>query len=171
MNQMKQIKVAKLTLNIGAGKSTDKLEKGLKLLEMLTGAKPVKTVSKKRIAAWGIRQGLPIGCKVTIRGQKAHDLLKQLVGALDNQLDEKQFDNEGNIAFGIREYIDIPGVEYNPEIGVLGFQVCATLERAGFRIKKRRLFKKKVSSKHRIKKEESIEFMKQNFDVNFGEDK
>ncbi len=170
MNQMKEIKVAKLTLNIGAGKSTDKLEKGIKLLEMLTGMKPVKTITKKRIAGWGLRPGLPIGCKVTVRGSRTTELLKQLVGALDNQLTEKQFDNEGNISFGIKEYIEIPGIDYDPAIGVLGLQVCATLERAGFRIKKRRLLKKKVNPKHRVKKEEAIEFMKQNFAIKFGED-
>jgi len=169
MNKSRDIKVAKLTLNIGAGKSTDKLEKGLKLLSMLTDNNPVKTKAKKRIAGWGIRPGLPIGCKVTVRGPKAAELLKQLLGALDNKLKEKQFDNEGNIAFGIREYIDIPGVEYDPEIGVLGLQVCATLERQGFRIKKRRLKTRKLGLKHRISKEEAMEYMKSNFAVEFEE--
>jgi large subunit ribosomal protein L5 len=170
MADLRDIKVAKLTLNIGAGKSTDKLDKGLKLLEMLTKLKPVKTLSKKRIAGWGIRPGLPIGCKVTIRGAQASELLKQLLGAIDNNLKEKQFDNEGNISFGIREYIDIPGIEYDPEIGVLGMQVCASLERPGFRIKRRRLLKKKVGKKHRVSKDDAMEFMKSSFNVIFGED-
>jgi len=170
MTGYRQIKIAKVTLNIGAGKSTDKLDKGLKLLEMLTNAKPVKTKSKKRIAGWGIRPGLPIGCKVTIRGQKANDLLKQLLGAIDNKLKERQFDNEGNISFGIREYIDIPGVDYSPEIGVLGLQVCASLERPGFRIKRRRLLKKKIGKKHKVDKQAAIDFMKSEFNVIFEED-
>jgi large subunit ribosomal protein L5 len=170
MNMSREIKIEKVTLNIGAGKSIDKLEKGLKLLQMITSAKPVKTFTTKRIAAWGIRPGLPIGCRVTIRGGKAHELLNQLLGAVDNKLDEKQFDNEGNIAFGIKEYIDIPGIEYDPEIGVLGFQVCITLSRAGFRIKRRKLQKKKVGSKHRIRKEDAMDFMKKNFNVVFEEE-
>ncbi|MBW2965385.1 50S ribosomal protein L5 [Candidatus Woesearchaeota archaeon] len=170
MTGLKDIKVAKVTLNIGAGKSTDKLEKGLLLLEMLSGLKPVKTISKKRIAAWGIRQGLPIGCKVTLRGEKAAELLKKLLGALDNKLDTRQFDNEGNMSFGIREYIDIPGVEYQPEIGVLGLQVCASLERPGFRIKRRKLQKKKIGHQHRVTQQDAIEFMKSNFNVIFEED-
>jgi large subunit ribosomal protein L5 len=165
MAAAKAMKIEKVTLNIGAGKSTDKLDKGLKLLELLTNCKPVKTVSKKRIAGWGIRPGLPIGCKVTVRGVKAAELLKQLLGALDNRLKEKQFDNEGNLSFGIREYIDIPGVEYTPEIGVLGLQVCATIERPGFRIKRRRLLKKKVGKNHRVSKEDAISYMKETFDV------
>ncbi len=171
MNKSTQIKVAKITLNIGAGKSVDRLEKGLKLFQMLTGMQPTRTTAKKRIAGWGIRPGLPIGCKVTVRGAKAHELLKKFLGALDNNLQEKQFDDEGNISFGVKEYIDIPDVEYDPEIGVMGFQVCATLERDGFRIKKRRLQKKKVGTKHRVKKEQAIEFMKENFGVTFEEEK
>ena len=170
MNKLKEIKVEKITLNIGAGKSADKLEKGLKLLGMLTGKNPVKTVTNKRIAGWGLRPGLPIGCKVTVRGETAAALLKQLLGALDNKLDEKQFDSEGNIAFGVKEYIDIPNVEYNPEIGVMGFQVCVTLTRPGFRIKRRRLKKNKIGSNHKIKKEEAMEFMKSNYNVIFEEE-
>jgi large subunit ribosomal protein L5 len=170
MNKTREIKIEKVTLNIGAGKSLDKLEKGLKLLEMLTGAKPVKTFTTKRIAGWGIRPGLPIGCKVTIRGDQAAKLLNQLLGAVDNKLEEKQFDDEGNLAFGVKEYIDIPGVEYSPEIGVIGFQVCVTLSRQGFRIKRRRLQKKKVGNKHRIRRQDSIDFMKERFKVIFEEE-
>lgn len=170
MNKFRDIKVEKLTLNIGAGKSTDKLEKGLKLLKLITGLQPVKTFTNKRIAGWGLRPGLPIGCKITVRGLKAQELLKQLLGALDNKLQEKQFDNEGNIAFGIKEYIDIPGVEYQPEIGVMGLQVCITLTRPGFRIKRRRLRQGKIGRGHRISKEDAITFMKQNFNALFEED-
>lgn len=170
MNRHKEIKVEKITFNIGAGKSTDKLEKGLKLLEMLTGAKPVKTVTNKRIAGWGLRPGIPIGCKVTIRGGKADELLKQMLGAVDNKLEKKKFDNEGNISFGIKEYIDIPGVEYQPDIGVIGFQVCVTLSRPGFRIKRRRLQTKKLKGNHKITREDAIGFMKQKFNVIFEEE-
>ena len=165
MNKSQEIRIEKITLNIGAGKSADKLEKGLKLFEIITNAKPVKTFTNKRIAGWGLRPGLPIGCRVTIRGKKAYELLGQLLGAVDNKLDERKFDDEGNIAFGIREYIDIPDVEYNPDIGVMGFQVCITLSRHGFRIKRRKLQKKKIGNKHRIRKEDAIAFMKKNFNV------
>lgn len=170
MNKFKEIKVEKLTLNIGAGKSADKLEKGLKLLNILSGMQPVKTFTSKRIAGWGLRPGLPIGCKVTVRGEKANDLLKQLLGALDNKLQGKQFDDQGNIAFGIKEYIDIPGVEYQPEIGVMGLQVCVTLIRPGFRIKRRRLKQNKIGGNHRVSKENAMEFMKSRFNVVFEEE-
>lgn len=169
MNPSREIRIEKITLNIGAGKSTEKLDKGVKLFEVITGIKPVKTISKKRIAGWGIREGLPIGCRITIRGEKAAQLLKQLLGGLDNKLKAKQFDDEGNMSFGIKEYTDVPSIEYDPEIGVAGFQVCVTLERPGFRVKKRRLLKKKIGNRHKITKKDAIEFMKSRFQVNMEE--
>jgi len=165
MTEPREIIIEKVTLNIGAGKSTDKLEKGVKLLEMITGAKPVKTITNKRIAGWGLRPGLPIGCKVTIRKQKAEEVLKRLLGARDMKLNPRQFDNEGNIAFGIAEYTDIPGIDYTPDIGVLGLQVCATLQRQGFRIKRRRMRKSKIGKKHKITQQDAMDFFKKKFNV------
>ena len=169
MNPMRAIRIEKVTLNIGAGKDQTKLEKGMKLLENLTGIKPVKTFSKKRIPAWGIRPGLPIGCKVTLRKMAATTLLIKFLKAKDDRLSPVQFDQDGNIAFGIAEYMDVPGVKYDPAIGIMGLEVCVTLERPGFRIKKRRLKKRKISIRHTIKKEEAIEFMKSQFNVRVGE--
>ncbi len=163
-NVMREIKIEKLTLNFGAGKDMSRLEKGMKLIKHITNKDAVKTVTSKRIPGWGIRPGLPIGCKITIR-KGFKELIKKLLGAKNNVLSIKQFDVNGNVAFGIHEYIDIPGVEYNPEIGMLGLQVCITLTRPGFRIKCRRLRKAKIPKKHRISREEAIEFMKKEFNI------
>jgi large subunit ribosomal protein L5 len=170
MNAMKQIRIEKVTLNIGAGKSQDKLEKGLKLLTTLTSSTPVKTFTQKRIAQWGLRPGLPIGCKVTLRGEKASKVLVSLLGARDNKLSDKQFDNEGNVSFGIHEYIDIPGSKYDPAIGVMGLQVCVTLERPGFSVRKRRVRPAKLPADHRIRREEAISYMKDKFKVIINEE-
>lgn len=166
MNKMKEIRIEKITLNIGAGKNTELLEKGVKLLSTITGAKPVKTVTKKRIPTWGLRPGLPIGCKINLRGEEWEELLKKLFAAKDNKIQASQIDENGNIAFGIHEYIDVPGVKYDPEIGIIGFEVCVTLERPGFRVKKRRLRKNKVGAKHRITKQDAIDFLKNKFNIN-----
>ena len=162
-NVMRQLKIAKVTLNIGAGKSTEKLEKGLKLLKAITGIPPVKTFTNKRIPNWGLRPGLPIGCKLTIRKAESIELLKRLIHARDKKLSESQFDNEGNVAFGIPEYIDIQGVNYDPAIGIMGLEVCVTLERPGFRIKRRKVMKRKIPAKHRVTKQEAVDFMKEKF--------
>ncbi len=169
MNAMKEIRIEKLTLNIGAGKDQKLLEKGIKLLKNFTGIAPVKTVTSKRIPTWGLRPGLPVGCKLTIRNEKAVEIAKKLLEAKENILDENNFDKDGNVAFGVHEYIDIPGLEYDPEVGIIGLQACITLERRGYRVKKRRLNRTGVGVKHKITAEEAIGFMKEKFNVTMGE--
>ena len=85
MNKNKEIRIEKVTLNIGAGGSAELVNKGLKLLQAITGIKPVKTVTTKRIPTWGVRPGLAIGCKVTVRGKKAEELLKRLLKAKESR--------------------------------------------------------------------------------------
>lgn len=167
---MQEIRMEKLTLNIGAGKDQVKLEKGMKLLKNITGINPVKTFTTKRIPEWGLRPGLPIGCKLTLRKAKMKEVISRLLDAKDYRLKESQFDNGGNIAFGLHEYIDIPDVKYDPEIGVMGLEVCITLERAGFRIKRRRKKRRKVPIKHRITKQNAMEFMIKEFKVKIGDE-
>jgi len=167
---MRQISIEKVTLNIGAGKDQAKLEKGIKLINNIAGTKPVKTFTKKRIQEWGLRPGLPIGCKLTVRKEKALELLKRLLEAKDNTLKASNLDNEGNISFGIGEYIDIPGINYDPDIGIMGLQVCVTLKRKGFRIKHRIIKRREISKKNRIKREEAINFMRTIFNLNMSEE-
>ena len=169
MNPMRIIRIEKLTLNIGVGKNPQLLDKAMTLLKKLSDAKPVKTYTQKRIAGWGLRPGLAIGCKVTLRGGNASELLKRLLLSKDGELTEKQFDDFGNIAFGIPEYINIPGIEYDPDIGIIGLEACVTLERPGFRIKKRKNEKRKVPKKHGIPKEDAMGFMKDEFKIKIGE--
>ena len=162
MNKMQQIKVEKITLNIGAGKDAKLLEKGMRLIKNITGVEPIKTITQKRIPGWGLRPGLPIGCKITLRGKKAEELIPRLLAAKDNVLNAKNFDNVGNISFGIPEYIDIEGSEYDPEIGIIGLQVCLTLARPGYRVKRRRIRPAKIA-KQRIVKDDAVAFMKDTF--------
>ena len=169
MNPMQEIRIEKLTLNIGAGKEQTKLDKGIKLLKKITGISPVTTYAKKRIPSWGLRPGLPIGCKITLRKKDALALLPRLLDSKGNTLSPNQFDDSGNISFGIPEYIDIMGVEYDPEIGVMGLEVCVTLEKPGYRVKRRRIKRSKINKSHKISKEEAIKFMEERFKVKFGE--
>jgi len=170
MSQMKEIKIEKLTLNFGAGADQKKLAKGVKLIESITGVTPVKTKAKKRIPAWGCRPGLPIGAKLTLRGDEAKKLLVRLLAAKDNLLSLKSFDDNGNISFGIHEYVDIPGVKYDPELGIIGLETSVTLSRPGFRIKTRKIMKRKIPSNHRISKDDSINFLKSNFGLKIIEE-
>ncbi|MBW2996078.1 50S ribosomal protein L5 [Candidatus Woesearchaeota archaeon] len=170
MNPMRNIRIEKITLNIGTGKEQPRLEKGMNLLKTITGIAPVKTTATKRIPGWGLRPGLPIGCKLTLRKKAAKQLLIRLLEAKDNILSPNQFDSNGNLAFGLAEYIDIPDVKYDPEIGMMGLEVCITLERPGFRVKRRKLKQKKIPVKHKITKQEAIDFMSKEFNIKVGEE-
>ncbi len=164
-NVMRNIRVEKVTLNIGTDKDQVLLEKAQKLLKSLTGIDSVRTVTQKRIAAWGLRPGLPIGCKLTLRKDKAMNIIPRLLAANDFKLQPNNFDDNGNVSFGIKEYIDVKDAKYDPEIGILGLQASITLERPGFRIKKRKLLKRDIPMHHRIPKNEAIGFMKDKFNA------
>lgn len=167
MNAMKTVSIDKLTLNFGAGKDQQRLEKGIQLIKMITGKEPVKTRTQARIPSWGLRPGLPIGLKLTLRGQEAEDVLKRLLEAKENRLKPSCADENGNISFGLSEYIDIPGVKYDPKIGVIGLQASITLTRPGYRVMRRKNKNAPVSAEHRVNKEEALAFMKERFGTEF----
>lgn len=164
------IRLGKVTINIGVGAAGEPLEKAEKLLEKLSGQKPIRTSSKKRIPTWGIRKKQAIGVKVTLRGKKALDFVNTVIEAKDRNLKPSQFDNNGNFAFGISEYIDIPGIRYDPEIGIYGFDVCVTLEKRGYRISRRKRQKKKVPVTHKLTKDEAIVWVEKNLNMKVTED-
>lgn len=156
-NKMKEIKIEKVTLNMGTNGDPERMKKAVALLGKISEMKVVETKAKKRLAAWKLRPGLPIGAKVTIRKKRAKEILKDLLVAVDNKVSKKSF-NPGGFSFGVSEYIDIPNIKYDPKIGIIGLEASVTLERAGFRIKKRRLCSRKIHKKHAITKDDAIQF-------------
>ncbi len=163
--KMKQIKIDSITLHCATA-DPGKLKRSIMMLKLITKATPVKTLAKKRIPAFKIRPGLPIGCKVTIR-KNTDELLKMLFGGIPS-IRKKQF-NRGFLSFGIKEYIEIPTLSYQREIGILGFDVVVKLKRPGFRISQRKRARSKVGPKHSISKEETLEYFKKNFEINIEE--
>ncbi|MFH1682392.1 MAG: 50S ribosomal protein L5 [Candidatus Woesearchaeota archaeon] len=163
-NLMKEIRMTQISLNMGVGKDEDKLKKGVRLFKKISGMEPVKTFTNKRIPGWGLRPGLAIGCKVTIR-KNVSEMLKRLLAAKENTLSSDNFDEQGNFSFGIPEYIDIEGMEYDPDLKIMGLEVAVTLERPGFRISKRKVQPKKIGQHHRVTKDEAIAFVQQNFNT------
>ena len=166
MNQMEQVRIAKATVNIGVGESGERLARAEKLLVNITDQKPVRTISKVTNPEFGIRRGQPIACKVTLRNEKASKAVKMVLDGIGNNIKASQFDQQGNVAFGIQEHIDIPGMRYDPDIGIFGMNVAITFEKPGYRIKRRKIQHKKVPVKHQVTKEETMEFMKNEFQVN-----
>ena len=163
INPMRSIIVSKITMNIGAGKNEGMLKKGEKLLGTLCKTvKPIQTKTTKRIPGFGLRPGLAIGVKSTVRSSKgALELLKKLLVARENLLPLKSFDAQGNFSFGVAEYIDVPGMEYDPELKVMGFEVAVTLERAGFRVARRKLNARKIGKAHKVNRDDAIAFVRE----------
>jgi len=162
-NIMRKIKIEKVVLSFGG--IGEELEKGVKLLKFLTGRKPAKMKSRKRIPNFSVRPGLEIGAVVTIR-KNPEEILKKTLAAEDNMLKKKQI-SENNFSFGVKEYIEIPGIEYQREIGIIGFDVTVVFKRTGRRVKLKKIKKGKIPKRQHISKKEIIKFMEENFETKF----
>ncbi|MEK6982553.1 MAG: 50S ribosomal protein L5 [Candidatus Micrarchaeota archaeon] len=160
MTDMREILIEKVTVNIGVGSPGERLDYAKELIEKLSGATAVMTLAKKRNPVWKLRKGLPIGVKLTLRKKIAVAFLEKSLIAKRRVIKPSCFDNEGNFSFGVPEYIDFPGAKYDPKIGMFGFDVCVTLTRRGERVSQRRVKKTKIGKKHKITKDEAIEFVK-----------
>jgi len=159
------ISIEKVTLNIGAGSEPKNLEKAQKLLKKITGQKSVGKPTKKKIPAWGVRKKMILGAKTTLRKEKANEILKICLAANENVLKNKSFSANGNFSFGIKSYIDLPGFKYDPDIGLMGFEICVTMKKWGYGIKNRKIRPGKVPKRHFLTKDESIKFMEEKFEV------
>ncbi len=165
-NPMLKPRLAKVTVNIGVGASGERLQKAMMVLEMLTGQKPVPRKAKRTIKDFGIKKGENIAAMVTLRREKAVEFLKKAFEAIGWKLKAQSFDEYGNVSFGIKEHIAIPGVKYDPEIGIFGMDVAITLERPGYRIvRRRRCRKKHIPRRHRVTKEEAMVYLHKEFGV------
>ena len=169
-NPMREIRLDKVTLNIGTGEAGPKLEKAKALLEKVSAGKKVVITKTHKRTTFGIAKGRPIGVKVTLRGEEAMELLGRLLQGIENTLRPSQFDRQGNISFGVVEYIHVPGLKYDPDIGIMGFDVCITLKRPGFRVSKRRIRPGKIGKAHRITPEEAQKWMQDNFQTKITEE-
>jgi large subunit ribosomal protein L5 len=158
-------KIEKVVVNLNVGKSGEPLEKATRVLKEITDQNPVKKNAKKTIRDFGIREGEPIAAVVTLRKQKALDFLKKVLPVVDNKISRRAFDKQGNFAFGLKEHIEIPGVKYDPDVGIFGMDVCVTMVRPGYRVKTRRHQKSRVGPKHVLTPEESVVFVKQELGV------
>ncbi|MBD3209842.1 50S ribosomal protein L5 [Candidatus Micrarchaeota archaeon] len=164
--KMREIKVQKVTVNIGVGEPGERLESAKELLSKLAGGrKTVETHAKKRQPAFRLRKGLAIGTKVTLRDREAESFLEKALSSKRKALSSRNFDREGNLSFGVNEYIDFPGAKYDPSIEMYGFDVCVSLFRPGRRVSLRKLRSAKIGKSHRISRDEAMEFMKSRFDA------
>lgn len=154
-NPMYKPRIAKVTVNIGVGESGERLQKAAKILEMLTGQEPSFRKAKKTIKEFGIRKGEPVGVAVTLRGERAMKFLNLVLEGIGRRVKKSSFDNFGNVSIGIKEHIMLPGIRYDPELGIFGMDVAITLERPGYRVMRRRRMRSKIPMRHRVSREEA----------------
>lgn len=157
--------IEKVVVNIGVGEAGERLNKAQKVLSMLTKQKPMVTTAKVTNRDLGVRDGMPIGCKVTLRGEAAETFLKKALTIRENRVASYSFDPEGNLSFGISDYTDFEGMKYDPEIGIFGMDVSVVFHRPGYRVAKRRIMSKRIPREHRMTREEAQAFMREKFNV------
>lgn len=164
-NKMMDIRLEKAVINIGVGDAGERLAKAEKVLQMVTGKKPIRTIAKTTNRDLGIREGMQIGCKVTLRRSEAEEFVKKAFWIRDNRIANYSFDTEGNFSFGIQDYTDFPGMKYDPEIGIFGLDVTTAIGRPGRRVQKRKIMRTKLPKHQRVTKKEGMQFVKSKFGV------
>jgi len=165
MAGMRDIRVSKVVVNIGTGSDSNMHGNAVKILKAITGAEPADAISRKRNPAFKISKGQEIGAFVTLRGKKATSILPKLFDAVDNKLKETNI-SRNSINFGIKEYIDISGIKYDPKIGMLGMNVNVAFNRPGMRVALRKRKRAKIPEHHSmISKEDIKAYTKKNFNV------
>ena len=134
-NAMEVPKIEKITLNMGVGEATQdkkKVEAAAAEMELLAGQKPVITKARKSIAQFKLREGMPIGCKVTLRKERMYEFLDRLVTIAMPRirdfrgLNPKSFDGRGNYAMGLKEQIIFPEISYDQIDAVRGMDIIVT---------------------------------------------
>lgn len=163
-NPMQEIEIEKMVLHCGG--TEDKLEKSIKLLEMITGSNKIYVIkSTRRIPTFGISPGKKSGAKITIRNQsKIKELLERFFVSMDNELPKKQI-TTNQVCFGVPEYIEVPGLEYDRDIGITGFEVMLVFKRKGKSVKMRKIKRGKYPKRQGVSKDEIVNYMENKFSL------
>jgi len=165
MNPMKHLAIGKVVINMAIGKSGEPLEKAKTVLKSLVSMNPSERGAKMTVREFGIRQGEPIAVMATLRREEANEFLRRSLQAIGNRLSSSAFDENGNFSFGLKEHIELPGVRYDPELGIFGMNINVSIVRPGYRVALRRRKRSRIGPSHRVKAAEAAEFMKEKFGV------
>jgi large subunit ribosomal protein L5 len=160
---MREPSVEKVVAHMGVGQGGRELANAEEILEEITGQESVRTTADRAIAEFDIRPGDPIGAKVTLRGEDATAFLETALELAD--FSKSQFDNVGNVSFGVEEHTEFPSQEYDPTIGIYGLDVTVTLTRPGYRVAKRDAETRPIPSGHRMEVDDAVAYLEAEFDV------
>jgi large subunit ribosomal protein L5 len=164
-NPMLKPRIVKVTVNVSINPDFERLKKIVAVLGEITGSTPSLRKAKRTIREFGVKKGDYIAAAVTLRRNLAVEFLKRALDAIGYRLKASSFDDYGNVCFGVKEHIHLPGVKYDPEIGIFGMDVCITIERPGYRVMRRRRCKSTVPRRHRVSKLEAMVLLKNLFGV------
>ncbi|GMH55504.1 hypothetical protein TrVE_jg10730 [Triparma verrucosa] len=162
-NVMKDIKVDKMILNCCVGESGDRLTRAARVLEQLTGQQPCFSKARYTVRTFGIRRNEKISCHVTVRGEKALEILERGLKVKEFELLQQNFSSTGNFGFGISEHIDL-GIKYDPTTGIYGMDFFVCLTRAGARVARRKSRNAKVGFPHKLTKEDAIQWFQEKYE-------
>jgi large subunit ribosomal protein L5 len=166
-HEMRQPRVEKVVVHMGVGEGGRELANAEEILAEVAGQDPVRTVAKNTIGEFGVREGDPIGAKVTLRGEDAYEFLETTLSFVD--LSVSQFDQVGNFSFGVEEHTDFPSQEYDPNIGIYGLDVTVNLVRPGYRVRKRNKVSRSIPKAHQLDAEDAVAFLEADYDVEVNE--
>ncbi|WP_348611441.1 50S ribosomal protein L5 [Halobaculum rarum] len=162
-HDMREPRIEKVVVHMGVGQGGRELANGEDILEEITGQNTVRTTAKRAIGEFDIRPGDPIGAKVTLRGEDADEFLETALELAD--LSASQFDDTGNVSFGVAEHTEFPSQEYDPQIGIYGLDVTVTLTRPGYRVSQRDKVTRSIPTGHRMSVDDAVAFLEREFDV------
>ena len=164
---MREPRIEKVVVHMGVGQGGRDLGNAEEIIETVTGQESVRTSAKRTVQAFNIRQGDPIGTKVTLRDEEAEEFLETALPLAD--ISPSQFDEAGNVSFGVDEHTAFPSQEYDPNTGIYGLDVTLTLVRPGYRVAKRDQVTRSIPDGHRMTAEDAIAFLESEFDVEIDE--
>ena len=162
-HEMREPTVEKVVVHMGVGRGGEELQRAEAILEAITGQESVRTQAKETTPEFGIREGEPIGAKVTLRHEDAHAFLETALPLA--AISRSQFDDTGNVSFGIAEHTDFPSQEYDPSVGIYGLDVTVSLVRPGYRVSKRDRAPRSIPSRHRLTVQDAIDYLEATFGV------
>eukprot|EP00477_Mikrocytos_mackini_P000024 GAHX01000024.1.p1 GENE.GAHX01000024.1~~GAHX01000024.1.p1 ORF type:complete len:187 (-),score=29.25 GAHX01000024.1:32-553(-) len=165
-NPMRELTIAKVVINACIGDKPDQLQKVAETLKEFTGQDCKFGKAKKTIRQWDVRRSRGISVYVTLRGEKAIEILKKGICAKEFTLKSTCVTPKGHLNFGLSEHIDL-GIKYDPSVGIFGLHMAVVMRRRGQRVADRKIKKSKIGNNHKITPEESREWFKEELQLEF----